>query len=168
MRALTLRQPWAWLVVHGGKDIENRIWATRFRGWFLIHASREMSASDYLDAARFCAELDLDLPALPPATDFRLGVNLGGIVGLAQLVGVLPPIPFGMGALPRWRMAGQYGFQLEGVHPLPFVGCPGALQFWRLKPAERERIPPGLWPQLEAADAAFGGNQGFPPPESFR
>jgi hypothetical protein len=24
MRALTVRQPWAWAIVHGGKDIENR------------------------------------------------------------------------------------------------------------------------------------------------
>src|SRR5713101_4125399 len=29
MRALTVRQPWAWAIVHAGKDIENRSWTNR-------------------------------------------------------------------------------------------------------------------------------------------
>lgn len=24
MKAISVRQPWAWLIIHGGKDIENR------------------------------------------------------------------------------------------------------------------------------------------------
>lgn len=32
MKALSIRQPWAWLILHAGKDIENRVWQTRFRG----------------------------------------------------------------------------------------------------------------------------------------
>ena len=39
-RGLSLRQPWAWLVVNGLKDLENRRWNTRFRGTFLIHAAQ--------------------------------------------------------------------------------------------------------------------------------
>lgn len=35
--ALSIRQPWAWLIVNGFKDIENRDWATPFRGRFLVH-----------------------------------------------------------------------------------------------------------------------------------
>lgn len=30
MAALSIRQPWAWLVVQGYKDIENRDWPTNF------------------------------------------------------------------------------------------------------------------------------------------
>jgi hypothetical protein len=30
-----------------------------------------------------------------------------------------------------WRMAGQFGFVLEDVKPLPFKPCAGALGFWR-------------------------------------
>ena len=26
MKALSLRQPFAWAVIHGGKDVENRSW----------------------------------------------------------------------------------------------------------------------------------------------
>ena len=30
--ALSIRQPWAWLIVNGYKDIENRDWKTHYRG----------------------------------------------------------------------------------------------------------------------------------------
>ena len=32
MKALSIRQPWSWLILHGGKDIENRSWRTNVRG----------------------------------------------------------------------------------------------------------------------------------------
>src|SRR5436189_5084024 len=38
MKALSVRQPWAWLIVNGYKDIENRDWATKRRGRIWIHA----------------------------------------------------------------------------------------------------------------------------------
>ncbi|MBI4150903.1 ASCH domain-containing protein [Candidatus Woesearchaeota archaeon] len=40
MKALSLKQPWAELVVSGKKTIETRTWNTSFRGTFLVHASR--------------------------------------------------------------------------------------------------------------------------------
>lgn len=40
MKALSLKQPWAELVVSGKKTIETRFWNTTFRGKFLIHASK--------------------------------------------------------------------------------------------------------------------------------
>lgn len=39
MKALSLKQPWAELVLQGKKTIELRKWNTNFRGEFLIHAS---------------------------------------------------------------------------------------------------------------------------------
>ena len=38
--ALSLKQPWAELIVQGRKTIETRHWNTRFRGEFYIHASK--------------------------------------------------------------------------------------------------------------------------------
>lgn len=38
MKALTIRQPWAWAVVAGHKTVENRVWPTRHRGPLAIHA----------------------------------------------------------------------------------------------------------------------------------
>jgi hypothetical protein len=38
MKTLTIKQPWASLIAHGIKDIENRSWKTNYRGRILIHA----------------------------------------------------------------------------------------------------------------------------------
>ena len=40
MKAITIKQPWASLIVAGIKDIENRTWKTSFRGRVLIHAAK--------------------------------------------------------------------------------------------------------------------------------
>jgi hypothetical protein len=40
MKALTVRQPWADLIVLGVKDVENRTWRTHYRGPLAIHSSK--------------------------------------------------------------------------------------------------------------------------------
>jgi len=40
MKTLTLKQPWAELVLQGRKKIELRKWNTNFRGNFFIHSSK--------------------------------------------------------------------------------------------------------------------------------
>lgn len=47
---LTIRQPWADLILCGIKDVENRSWPTSFRGQLLIHTAKrvEWEAVDYL------------------------------------------------------------------------------------------------------------------------
>lgn len=40
MKVLTVRQPWAWAILHGGKDVENRNWSTEYRGPLAIHAAK--------------------------------------------------------------------------------------------------------------------------------
>lgn len=122
MKALSLTQPWAWIVVHGGKDIENRPWNTAFRGDFLIHASKAMSKKQYWAAwdAALVADPELALPASNQ-------LLMGGIIGKATLVDVLAAT-----ATPTrpWHMVDQCGFVLEQVHPLPFTRCKGALGLW--------------------------------------
>ena len=44
LKVIVVRQPWAWLIVHGFKDIENRSWKTRYRGTLLIQASANLPA----------------------------------------------------------------------------------------------------------------------------
>lgn len=44
MKALSILQPWAWLITAGHKDIENRRWWTNYRGPFLIHAGKKWGA----------------------------------------------------------------------------------------------------------------------------
>jgi hypothetical protein len=41
MRVLTVRQPWAFAILHLGKDVENRNWSTPYRGPLAIHAAAQ-------------------------------------------------------------------------------------------------------------------------------
>ena len=45
MKAISLLQPWASLVIMGVKTIETRSWATKHRGSILIHASQGKAGS---------------------------------------------------------------------------------------------------------------------------
>src|ERR1700689_5169089 len=77
MKVIVIRQPWAWLIVHGFKDIENRSWRTRYRGTLLIQASAGLPTKHALEDIRlFVRKRGVDLPE-----DFERG----GIVGMAQL-----------------------------------------------------------------------------------
>lgn len=155
MRALSLRQPFAWLTVYGAKNPENRTWKTEFRGWFLVHASAQWSSADEqlsLEMVRRAARpgLERDLVAL-----LRNGPPVGGIVGAARLDSILEPQ--GPAEIPeRWRLPGQYGYVLGVVCPVPFIPCKGLQRFWRVKPETQKelqlRIPSWLWLELQKND----------------
>lgn len=141
MKALSLTQPWAWLVIHGGKDIENRKWNTKLRGRFLVHAAKGMKPADY-DGAQKLAE---EIQGCQFAHHMPLPEQLdrGGIVGIVELFDVVPPvvragqtcIPEGLAEpLHRWHFPEQYGFRLRNVRQLPFTPCRGALGFWEVPP----------------------------------
>lgn len=49
MKVLSIKQPWAYLIATGIKDIENRSWKTNYRGKFLIHAPRFITKLDFYD-----------------------------------------------------------------------------------------------------------------------
>jgi hypothetical protein len=51
MRALTVRQPWAWAIIHGGKNVENRTrnLAGTYRGPVAIHAGLVEDEAAYDD-----------------------------------------------------------------------------------------------------------------------
>lgn len=130
--ALSLRQPWAHAVVHLEKDIENRRWNTKFRGEFLIHAAKGMTAHEYLDASDFIADVKgwgaVTLSALLPQPK---DLVRGGIVGRARIVDVIQPREAGRMPHP-WHMPEQFGFVLADVRPVPFVPCRGSLGFFRV------------------------------------
>jgi hypothetical protein len=113
MKALSIRQPWAWLIVMGFKDIENRKWPTRFRGPFLIHAGKTFDLQGY---EWVISNMGL---ALPSPSSF----DRGGIVGLAELVECLTQHDS------PW-FSGPYGFVLRSAKPLPFIPLPGQLGFF--------------------------------------
>ncbi|MNV64643.1 ASCH domain protein [compost metagenome] len=122
MKALSIRQPWAWLIVNGHKDVENRTWSTTHRGEFLVHASKGMTAREYEEARRFLAtdpRLQHLVEILPPAGE----LERGGIVGSAHLVETDVQLRS------PWYM-GYIGFVLRDAKPLPFRPLKGALGFF--------------------------------------
>ena len=83
MKALSIKQPWASLIAHGIKDIENRTWKTHFRGRIYIHASG-ISAGHF---THILSEFQLDV--IYKKTDFRfLDTSLikSAIIGEVEIV----------------------------------------------------------------------------------
>lgn len=120
--ALTLRQPWAWAVVHGGKDVENRRRNTGVRGTVVIHASTHDDPHEYRWACEWMRSRGLpDMAAIPRNDDLPRGV----LVGTAELVDVIEPGAANGG---RWHMENQFGFRLRNPSPIvrkPWRGMPG-------------------------------------------
>lgn len=81
MKALTVQQPWAWAIVHGGKDVENRTQVWSYRGPLAIHAGARISQrgveSPLVEAALADASFHDD-PGTPRV--------LGAIIGVVDLV----------------------------------------------------------------------------------
>ena len=82
MKALSIRQPWAWLIVNGYKDLENRDWRIWYKGKVLIHAAKTCTRREYGEAVAFAQ------PLLPPGVSIPPLELLprGGIVGMVEIV----------------------------------------------------------------------------------
>lgn len=121
MRAISIAQPWAECIVFNGKNIENRTWDTKFRGYLAIHASKSKDLSRF----KYCQE-DYGLNLTPENVDF------GAIIGIAEIVGVITKKNLTR-ETKKW-FHGEYGFHLKNIIKLKEpVHVNGALSFWKLK-----------------------------------
>lgn len=137
MRCLSIRQPWAWLIVHGHKPIENRDWSTSWRGELLIHAGKVFDAAA-LDGIRdFFPEVHRQLPQQ---------YELGGIVGVATLVDCVTQ------SQSPWFM-GPYGLVLQDARPIAFRPWRGQLSFFDVPLDDALRAELGR-PSAAEAEAA--------------
>lgn len=124
MKTLSLKQPFAELVVSGRKIIELRKWNTHFRGEFLIHASK---IPDKKSMKKFGFE------KLP----------LGMIVGKSELVEVKKYLnesefvkdknkhlaePLRIGIAIDWK---KFGFVLKNSKRIKQIPAKGMLGFWK-------------------------------------
>jgi hypothetical protein len=133
MLALSVRQPWAWLIIHGHsqnkKDIENRTWPTKVRGRVLVHASRGMTRQEYDDVRGWLRRFNRpgvysDMPyPLPLVSDLQRG----GIIGSVEIVDCV------MQSASPWFF-GPFGFVLRDPVLLPFRACKGQLGFFEVTP----------------------------------
>jgi len=127
MPALSVRQPWAWLLVKGFKDIENRTWRTNFRGKFLIHASKGMTHYEYESCVDTCLNIRNTHPfpkgtRMPPLKE----LERGGIIGIAEITDCVDK------SNSPWFF-GRYGFVIKNAQPLPFMSYKGKLGFFSVK-----------------------------------
>jgi hypothetical protein len=137
--ALSLKQPWATLLVHGLKTIEVRRWPTARLGRILIHAAR-VPDSEEAAWARVPDHLQGEAR------------QLGGIIGAGELPGCIAYRSCESFAAdaerhldkPEWfRPPVLYGFTFCELTPLPFRVYPGWMRFFpigdELPPRQRSR-----------------------------
>lgn len=66
--ALTIHQPWANLIVEGRKFVENRVWASTYRGPILVHAGKGSTVLTAGQLRRY---------------------TTGAVIGVADLAGII-------------------------------------------------------------------------------
>lgn len=135
--ALSLKQPWAALVIAGLKSIEIRRWRTTYRGPLLIHAARE--DDDRPEGWSRVA------PSIIPLTQRRRGII--GEVELYDCRTYRHQADFNAdGRLhcnePSWfEEAGLFGFCFRRVREVPFVELPGFVRLFEVDWAEPVELP---------------------------
>jgi hypothetical protein len=159
--ALSIRQPWAWAIVNGHKNIENRAWTgpsrkldREFRGFFAVHASVGMTRHEYAFAMQYMAKLGVTCPM--PAD-----LQRGGIVGTATIHDVLWPrgrfqVEWACQNIP-WFI-GPIGLKLAEGMPTDFIAAKGQLGWFKWKPsAANEPEAPKRWmtPKIQPVQTAL-------------
>lgn len=134
MKALSVNQPWANLIVSGHKRVETRSWPTATRGWVAIHASRTFP--------KWIRALCQNKPFCDALGQSR--IELGGVIGLAylqsncritKLVKYFEANPTDQNKLEMAfgnYQSNKWGFCFTRVVPIPFIKCPGEPGFFEL------------------------------------
>jgi len=121
VKALSIKQPWAWLIVNGYKSLENRNTLKNFTGDFLIHAG---SKFDHKWKDKIHSDL---VPLLEHFLLFpyiyKLTHQGGGIIGYATITDSITESDS------PW-FSGPNAFVIKNPKPLPFTPCKGKLSFF--------------------------------------
>jgi hypothetical protein len=122
MKAISIRAPWAWAILHAGKDVENRTWNTNMRGIVAVHASQTMSRTYYEEALE---EILSKKPrAKVPSYDTMVR---GAIIGVVEVVDCKESTKS------KWHVPGHKGFVLTNPRSLKSpIACKGWLNFWEV------------------------------------
>lgn len=143
-KALSLKQPYAWLIANGYLLVDDRSWETRYRGPILIHASKGI----YEEYYRYIrTHTDIPIPD-------RDKLGFGGVVGIANLVLCCRPgeLPQGISREQRVHFGGvhqqYFGFLFEQARPLPLMPCPGKLGIFEIDLPALLAAPPAAQADL--------------------
>lgn len=138
MKTLSVQQPWASLICSGIKDVENRSWATNYRGKLLIHASGKKVPKNFLDTLSI--EVCNDV-----ANNITFGnmerldeLPTGAIIGFVELTGCVTEftksIYDGGDDCIKWTMENAYMFDE------PIMGVKGKLGLFEY-PLDENELP---------------------------
>ncbi len=133
MKALSIKQPWSWLIIQGFKDVENRVWATKFRGRIYVHAGQSKSemSKEWTVIAWILQRLNNRQVA-----EFRNAFNLSRFA-LGAIIGEVDIVDCVTESDSHW-FEGPYGLVLHNPviyeHP---ISMKGRLGFWEVNPPER-------------------------------
>lgn len=142
--ALSVRQPWAWALIYGGKDVENRSEAAVRHGMrgtvgkrIAIHAAKGMTRDEFESARDFMSSIGVCCPA---AGDLLRG----GIIGSMFLASVVSE------HTSKWFF-GPKGLCLIHPEETAFIGATGELGMFNWSPNFCEPDRPAKWmtPQPE-------------------
>ena len=119
MKALSIRQLWAWGIIYSTKNIENRGWPINYRGDILIHAAKKCTKKEYEIASIFFQSMGVSIPELKM-------LRRGQVIGIVTIV----DCKFSQVAS-GWGMPGQYHWKLENpreITPIPYIGQLGIFE----------------------------------------
>jgi hypothetical protein len=140
MKAISLWQPWASLVVLGAKKIETRHWTTNYRGPLLIHAAKRKDYEEFSDLVRhwYVHGIDVwDILGIEKPVVLKHAVDSlphGAIIGQVDLVDCKPVESFELSLSLQEHEFGNYadgrfGWILDNPKPfavaVPYKGSQG-------------------------------------------
>jgi hypothetical protein len=150
LRVLTVRQPWAWAIIHGGKDVENRSRniAGDYRGPVAIHAGLHPFEQDN-DASR--------AHAAAHGGEVPTTLHYGAVIGVVDLIDVHEwsddSVCYGRegadgeATCSPWGMTDQHHLVLANPRPLARpIPAKGALGLWR----PDTTLEAAIWQQVAA------------------
>lgn len=147
---MSVRQPWAWAIIHGGKEIENRslgsIRAGRMGpGEICVHAASGMKEDEYRYAHWRLQKHGVQCPR--PDALIR-----GGIIGTVEVTGIVTQ------SESEW-FGGEAGLVLANPQPVEPFPATGALGYFEWAPA-KAFAPVKPW--MKRFDRADGDDRTLP------
>lgn len=141
MKALTIKQPWASLIAHGIKDVENRTWRTKYRGRIYVH----VSAAKFIGKAHPFTPLQLSVCQNAQQNGLLPELNklpYSAIIGEVDIVDCVLNHPSIWAEKSETAKAGNQEFYKKGsvtwnwilANPIlydePILNVKGKLSFW--------------------------------------
>jgi hypothetical protein len=129
MKVLSVRNPWAFFIIHCGKNIENRTRRLNYRGRVAIHASKESDETGYI----WKAHDPMLKKAIEEARERRSEIEKlnGHIIGTVEIYNCTPYVFLEKPGPWAEMFAGAWHYWLKDPAALPEpIAARGMLGLW--------------------------------------